>query len=65
MSLLEPPAYDVRTWIHRDLPGVSYASPNSEYVPISAVYTFEGKGTYIVYVDNGTGCFSLEIEEYY
>lgn len=65
MSLLEPPVYGVRTWIHRDLPGVSYASPNSEYVPVNAVYTFEGKGTYAVYVYDGTGCFGLEIEEYY
>lgn len=62
MAVLEPSIYGITTW-HYNQP-ISYAFPDRQYVPIEATYTFNGAGTFLAYMDNGTGCFNFAIEEY-
>jgi len=63
VALFYPSDHNVTTWQYQE--SISYALPNREYVPVRATYTFEGAGSYRIFIGSGTGCFNFGIEEYY
>jgi hypothetical protein len=66
MTMLLPSDHNVTTtYWHYQNESISYALPEKEYVPVRAVYTFEGTGIYKILMAGGTGCFRFQIEEYY